>query len=424
MVNMIFCILFQTMPGPVQGICFDKMLTPYNEKTGRRERVLIWSLFWLVINTLRIVLASGRALIIINILMWTGYAVLLHLLYKDRTLKKWKVLILFWSGIVLSDVFITMGLGFFTEKGVIVEYTRGETVILCAIVNSLAVLWHFVLAEMWSRRIKKETLLEYPIAFVGLVVTAVLSLLSLYYQSYTKSLETIPVENFIIYTVMFFGLVALAMNLINQKEKKQVAAELSELRRLSELEQVHYQEIEKRREEMAKIRHDYNNLLTSALLLLHAGKSEEAEQLFSELSRRIEHTREYPYCGIPIINAILSEKEEICRESGIRLTAELMLPEELPVSNFDLCSALGNLMDNAIRACRKIAESEIRLSCGIANGYLVVKAVNPAEKEPDGKPEGTGYGLKILGDLAKRYHGDFFTEYKDGMFVAQLSLRV
>lgn len=340
MVNMIFCILFQAMPGPVQGICFDKMLTPYNEKTGRRGRVLIWSFFWLVINTLRIVLASGRALIIINILMWTGYAVLLHLLYKDRTLQKWKVLILFWSGIVLSDVFITMGLGFFTEKGVIVEYTRGETVILCAIVNSLAVLWHFVLAEMWSRRIKKETLPEYPIAFVGLVVTAVLSLLLLYYQSYTKSLETIPAENFIIYTVVFFGLVALAMNLINQKEKKQVAAELSELRRLSELEQVHYQEIEKRREEMAKIRHDYNNLLTSALLLLHTGKSEEAEQLFSELSRRIEHTREYPYCGIPIINAILSEKEEICRDSGIRLTAELILPDELPVSNFDLCSAL------------------------------------------------------------------------------------
>lgn len=77
----------------------------------------------------------------------------------------------------------------------------------------------------------------------------------------------------------------------------------------TQLERQHYQSVERRREEMAKIRHDYNNLLSSVLGLVRMGKTREAEEMVLGLLARVEATREAPYCGIPIVNAILSEKE-------------------------------------------------------------------------------------------------------------------
>ncbi len=84
-------------------------------------------------------------------------------------------------------------------------------------------------------------------------------------------------------------------------------------------------------------------------------------------------------------------------------------------------------MDNAIRECKKAqAEAEKRpfiiLSGKISQNYLVFKCENSIYSPMSLKPEGTGYGLKILKDLANRYSGDFFTKRNDNLFIAQLSL--
>lgn len=59
---------------------------------------------------------------------------------------------------------------------------------------------------------------------------------------------------------------------------------------------------------------------------------------------------------------------------------KLLLPEALPVDDFDLCIILSNLIDNAIRACsgnngerEPITSPWIRLSAGVVQGYLVVR---------------------------------------------------
>ena len=65
----------------------------------------------------------------------------------------------------------------------------------------------------------------------------------------------------------------------------------------------------------------------------------------------------------------------------------------------------------------------IRLAARTAGNYLIIKCENPPAEAPGRIPEGTGYGLKILQDMAKRYEGDFRTDYRDYLFTAQLSLR-
>lgn len=76
----------------------------------------------------------------------------------------------------------------------------------------------------------------------------------------------------------------------NQAEKDEAEKELSALKRQTELDRQYYESLETRREEMAKIRHDYNNHLSSVLGLLHMGKPDEAEQVIESLLEKMEQT--------------------------------------------------------------------------------------------------------------------------------------
>ena len=443
MINLILCILFQSLPGPVVAVCLENMLTPRpSGRMTREKRILSWTLLYLVISSIRLAAGTDAVMVVMNGALFLGVFVLLKYFYTDKWWKRWTVIILHQVLLVLADLLVTIGIFFLSGgKRILVEYSRSETVVASAAVTLLGCLFFLGAYEIWRRVVKKERGMKYPVLFIVVLIPEVMTLCVFYLYIYRPG-EGRSFQQHILTMAIIFTTSALGVVLFHQSEKDAMKVEMQEIRHLSELEQAHYQEIEKRREEMAKIRHDYNNQLASVRFLLRSGKIEESDQMLAALSERIESTREYPYCGIPIINAILSEKKLLCEEQGTRLTAEISLPDELSVNNLDLCSALGNLLDNAIRACGKLtnrtedgetensritgnaAAPEIRLSCGIRNGYLIVKTVNPSGNGPGVKPEGTGYGHKILRDLAKRYQGDFFTEYKDGTFTAQLSLRV
>ena len=75
-------------------------------------------------------------------------------------------------------------------------------------------------------------------------------------------------------------------SLFSNREK--FAKELEEIRFQAERERIYYEELDKQRIEMAKIRHDYNNLITSVLGLIHMGREEEAKELIDELLGRMK----------------------------------------------------------------------------------------------------------------------------------------
>jgi len=223
----------------------------------------------------------------------------------------------------------------------------------------------------------------------------------------------------------FLSDIALLIILVEQDKKLVLQEELRETRHRMELEQAHYRDVEQRREELAKIRHDFNNQLASIGQLIRTGDDNSAQEMIHALSDEIIGTKENPYCGIPVINAILTEKTRVCAESGITLTVDLDLPNPLSVEPIHLCSIFGNLLDNAIDACKQIGQADkltIQLNSMVDGDYLFIKAANPSI-EPMKKPvSGRGHGSRILSDLAARYGGDYRTEYQEGVFTAVVSL--
>lgn len=83
--------------------------------------------------------------------------------------------------------------------------------------------------------------------------------------------------------------VFLIIIILRQEEKERIKRELEAARRQAEMEKLYYEEMDKEREAMAKIRHDYNNLIASILGLIHIGREAEAETVLDELIEKMEN---------------------------------------------------------------------------------------------------------------------------------------
>ena len=163
--------------------------------------------------------------------------------------------------------------------------------------------------------------------------------------------------------------------------------------------------------------------------LLEKGQNEEAEKELMGFLNRLDMAREYPYCSIPIINVILTEKIAKINSEGIKTEVDIQIREELSIKQLDLCSAFGNILDNALRACIQLkktsdgkADLYVKLKAKCVGEYLIIRCENSCQKKQVRFAEGSGYGLKILKGIAERYRGNLKTYAKGDIFVVQLSI--
>ena len=219
--------------------------------------------------------------------------------------------------------------------------------------------------------------------------------------------------------------IALLHYVVSLENKAALEEELRDTRHRMALEQAHYKAVEVRQEELARIRHDFNNQLAAISLLIGTDGEGDAQQMIRQLGKDIADTRENPYCAIPVVNAVLSEKEKLCQEKGIGFYTELDIPRDLTVEPLHLCSIFANLSDNAIRGAEECGRkpSSISLTSAVAGDYLLIKTVNPANPPQTPKP-GHGYGSRILAELAEQYEGSFQSSYENGVYTAVVSLLV
>lgn len=250
--------------------------------------------------------------------------------------------------------------------------------------------------------------------------------LSLFFFIYSR---VFPLNNGFWFTGLGLGVVAelfLLFYTINQEKKAELEEELKSVRHRMELEQTHYQMVEERREELAKIRHDFNNYLAAIGRLVRMGENEDAWRLIGQLTEDIGRTKENPYCGISVVNAVLEEKEADCTRQGIRLETELDMPSSFGIEPLHLCSIFGNLLDNAIEGCVRSGAEEpvIRLASRLDGDYLFIKTENPSPPPEEKALPGRGRGTKILTEIAREYGGDYAGSYEEGRYVAVVSLLI
>lgn len=184
--------------------------------------------------------------------------------------------------------------------------------------------------------------------------------------------------------------------------------------------------------------HDTSHYLKVLGELAREGKNEELVNLVQEITGEIEQTRALIYCSNPVLNAVLQEKRQTGEEKNLRM--DIYVEPEIcteGISDKDMVTMLGNLLDNAVRAASECEEKryvKVRIFMQREGKFLVAKIENPYTGELLHGAEGLvstkkekglhGVGLKSVQNTAEKYGGFLQCDAEKQVFMATLVLKV
>ena len=180
-------------------------------------------------------------------------------------------------------------------------------------------------------------------------------------------------------------------------------------------------------------RHDYHNHLQKLSAHLMEGQIEEAKKYIGELGESLDSIKIKYQTGNVSLDAILNSKLSIVEKERIAINCKVEIGENLTVSDIDLCVLLGNLIDNAVEACRGISEEKerfLRIYMCIRKQQLYISvsnATNEVVRKLDGeyisKKRGDhGHGLKRINIVVDKYGGFIKRANEPGVFATEIML--
>ena len=180
-------------------------------------------------------------------------------------------------------------------------------------------------------------------------------------------------------------------------------------------------------------RHDYHNHLQKLVAHLNEGQIEAAKKYIGELGESLDDIKTKYQTGNVSLDAILNSKLSIVEKEKIAINCKVEIGENLTVSDIDLCILLGNLIDNAVEACRGIpkeAERFLRIYMCIRKQQLYISVSNATNEvirkldaEYISKKRGDhGHGLKRINIVVDKYGGFIKRANEPGVFATEIML--
>ena len=194
----------------------------------------------------------------------------------------------------------------------------------------------------------------------------------------------------------------------------------------SELIEKQVREIQNMYRQVRGWRHDYRNHIN---IQLSEGNYDKLSDYLNELADDLDTVDTVIKTGNVMADAILNSKLNVAEKMNIKLNVKANVPDKLPMSDVELCSMLGNILDNAVEACGTLPEEErfMRVYIGKLKGQLYLSVQNSAGKVRKSKntylstKEGEhGYGLFRIDRVAKKYGGYVNRQNEEGVFATEI----
>jgi signal transduction histidine kinase len=198
------------------------------------------------------------------------------------------------------------------------------------------------------------------------------------------------------------------------------------------IQKKYYEQVEENMIQQRQMMHDMRHQLVVLNEMCKDQDYTALESYVSDLLIRHGSTYTRRFCKNVAINAILNGYITVAEQKGIAVTMDIDFPEEMYINRYDLCTVLGNGLENAIEACQRIDESEelytkrsIHLRSAIKNERVIIRIENTCKEEPKTRKghvessKGTlgGVGLQSVRSIIEHYHGNMSMEYKDNLFI-------
>ncbi len=182
---------------------------------------------------------------------------------------------------------------------------------------------------------------------------------------------------------------------------------------------------------ISSVIHDTNKHLVYLNECVERHEFDEAKRYIGTAIEHIDKSYKRINTGFLPIDALVSNSLNIAETNNITFKSDIKIEKErICIERYDLCVALGNLLDNAVEACKKVSNPDDRIiSVSIVTGdnSMVIHIENSAERmkgidfKTDKKDKLLhGYGISNVKAISEKYGGVFTIERRESSCEATL----
>ena len=211
-------------------------------------------------------------------------------------------------------------------------------------------------------------------------------------------------------------------------------ARLDRENQLLAMESRRYMELQTYLDNTRRLRHDFRQHLHVIAGLTETGQLEELKSYLHQYESELSEHRP-TLCANAAVDALAGYYDHAAGQQDVPVEWKLALPRQLPMPEADLCTILGNLLENALHASQKLPPEQRRVQVMAQMlspamlGLVVENRYDGVLKKQQGilhstKHEGTGIGLVSAEMVVHKYNGSLHLETEEHLFRVNVLLNL
>ena len=302
------------------------------------------------------------------------------------------------------------------------------SVILSTIFRFTAVRWSRWLLQEYHGEAFWESAWPLPALYAAFLVFCMPKEIGIVLMNRIRIIAVLAVS------ISLLGIFLLLYEMYHVAKEYTRSSQLDRENQLLAVESRRYMELRSYLEQTRHLRHDFRQHLHVISGLTEAGQLDELKHYLSQYESELSEARP-TLCANPAVDALAGHYDHEARQKGVPIEWKLELPVLLPMPEADLCMILGNLLENALDASRKLTPDQrqirvmVRMLSPAMLGIVVENRYDGVLKKQSGilhstKHEGIGIGLVSIETAVRKYNGDLTVETKNNVFRANVLLNL
>lgn len=220
--------------------------------------------------------------------------------------------------------------------------------------------------------------------------------------------------------------VMIVNSILETMDRKRTQDELTLARQLIARQREYYNQTLEHIEQIRIIKHDFRHHIHA---LLHMEREAQMQYLKS-LQQELDTSEGEVFCQNQAVNGLLKEYAARTKRDGIAFSVQMDLSAHVPIDDLTLCIVTGNLLENALEACRRMHEKafinvrgrwmEDHLMMLVENSYSG-QIRKSGDKILSGKKDG-GLGILSIRRMLNQPGDDFELCYNGHIFTAMVKI--
>ena len=330
-------------------------LAPFKESISKKQRIVLISIHsavlvinWLSMYFITGAIGVGSDVMKVDIFAFGILASVINLLVLRKHTKEQ----LFTCGLImLQDFMIIFAVTYIARKLITFVDVSNLVIIVSTYCLAAQILLFWFFRKLIVSTVKPFLSLQAKNYWNGIWFVSVFMFLSCFFA---LPLGDLINSQYTLITRLFQYIVIVALCRTMGRDSLAIK-ERMELEKGLSLQQNHYMELANRIEDARRIRHDFKHRITAIHQYLDNEDYDGLKAYCNELQSHNNADVSIPYTGNPAVDGIMYHYASIAKQNGISFEYKKINPPD--ISDVDLCTLLGNALDNAVTACKNVTDN-------------------------------------------------------------------